>query len=220
MRRAARPLLYLGIVGAVVGLSVYHARVIADPPYSYTGTFRFGWSLLYIALLIITAYGFGLPDVVKTPRQAALTSVGAAGLGALAISIVQLFVGDALLPRFVVFGAPLLLVPWYVLCVALAGGAVPIRRDRVLVVSDTVDPVQLRDDVARSAERPTIVIEVIPVAAAEATGSGDRPLADRFERDRATLIVLDREAQASPSVVSQVAELHQQGNRVRTLSLF
>jgi hypothetical protein len=33
MRRAARPLLYLGIVGAVVGLSVYHARVIADPPY-------------------------------------------------------------------------------------------------------------------------------------------------------------------------------------------
>ena len=77
MRRAARPLLYLGIVAAVVGLSLYHARVIADPPYSYTGTFRFGWSLLYIGLLIVTAYGFGLPDVVKSPRQAAITSIGA-----------------------------------------------------------------------------------------------------------------------------------------------
>ncbi len=220
MRRAARPLLYLGIVAAVVGLSLYHARVIADPPYSYTGTFRFGWSLLYIGLLIVTAYGFGLPDVVKSPRQAAITSIGAAGLGALAISIVQLFVGDALLPRFVVFGAPLLLVPWYILCVAMSGGAAPVRRDRVLVVSDSIDPIELRDDVARSAERPTIVIEVIPVAAAETTGSGERPLADRFHRDRATLVVLDREAQTSPSVVSQVAELHQEGNRVRTLSLF
>ena len=42
MRRAARPLLYLGIIAAVVGLSLYHASAIADPPYSYQGTFRFG----------------------------------------------------------------------------------------------------------------------------------------------------------------------------------
>ena len=221
MRRIARPLLYLGIVAAVVGLSMYHARVIADTFYSYTGTFRFGWSLFYIALLIVTAYGFGLPDLLRSPRQAVVTSVGAAATGALAISIVQLFVGDALLPRFVVFGAPILLVPWYVLCVALAGGAgATVRRDRALVVSDTVDPVQLRDDVARSPERPTIVIEVIPVSAAEGTGAVERPLAERFARDRANLLVLDREAQASPSVVAQAAELHQAGSRVRTLSLF
>src|SRR4051794_40950499 len=121
MRRGARPLLYLGIIGSVVGLSLYHARVIADPPYSYTGTFRFGWSLVYIVLLIITAYGFGLPEIVRSPRQALVTSIGAVFVGAFAISLVQLFVGDALLPRFVVFGAPLVLVPWYVFCVALSG---------------------------------------------------------------------------------------------------
>jgi lipopolysaccharide/colanic/teichoic acid biosynthesis glycosyltransferase len=220
VRRAARPLLYGGIVLAVVGLSVYHARVIADPPYSYTGTFRFGWSLLYVVLLIVTAYGFGLPDIVSSPRQAVITSVGAAFTGALAISLVQLFVGDALLPRFVVFGAPLLLVPWYVLCVALAGGAAPVRRDRVLVVSDTIDPTLLRDEVARGPERPAIIVEVIPVAAAESTGSGDAPLVERAGRDRANLVVLDRDAQASPSIVSQAADMHHDGLRIRTLSLF
>jgi lipopolysaccharide/colanic/teichoic acid biosynthesis glycosyltransferase len=221
VRRAARPLLYLGIVGAVTGLSIYHARVIADPPYSYTGTFRFGWSLFYIGLLILTAYGFGLPDLVRSPRQAVVTSVGAAVTGALAISIVQLFVGDALLPRFVVFGAPLLLIPWYLFCIALAGAAgAATTRDRVVVVSDTVEPSELRDDVGRSPERPAIVIEVIPVASAEADGSGRKLLLERLAKDRANVLVLDREAQASPSVVTQAAEVHQQGLRVRTLSLF
>ena len=221
MRRTARPLLYLGIIGSVVGLSLYHARVIADPPYSYTGTARFGWSIFYIVLLAVTAYGFGLPDLPRSPRQALVTSVGAVTAGALEISIFQLFVGDALLPRFVVFGAPMLLVPWYLLCIALAGGAgAVVQRDRVLVVSDSVDPALLREDVARGPERPAIVIEVVPVEMVESDGSDRKPLVERLERDRGNVLVLDREAQASPSVVAQAAELHQGGLRVRTLSLF
>src|SRR4051812_20748782 len=113
MRRVARILVYVGIAAAVVGLSLYHARFIADPPYSYTGTFRFGWSLVYMALLALMAYGLGLPDVPKTPRQALLTSIGASISAAFAMSMVQLFVGDALLPRFVVLGSAIVLVPWY-----------------------------------------------------------------------------------------------------------
>ena len=181
---------------------MYHARAIAEPPYSYTGTFRFGWSLFYIVLLILTAYGFGLPDLVRSPRQAVITSIGAALAGAIAISIVQLFVGDALLPRFVVFGAPLLLIPWYLLCVALAGAATSASvRDRVLVVSDSADPTLLREDVARNPERPAIVIEVVPVSASETDGSTRKPLLERIDRDRANVLVLDREAQTAPSVV-------------------
>ncbi len=123
VQRAARPLLYAGIVGAVVGLSIYHARAIADPPYSYTGTFRFGWSLLYIVLLAVMAYGIGLPDLPRTPRAGLVSAIGASAGGAFAMSIVQLVAGDALLPRFVVFGAAVLLVPWYLICVAVAGPA-------------------------------------------------------------------------------------------------
>ncbi len=50
--------------------------------------------------------------------MAALLATGSA---ALAMSAVQLFVGDALLPRFVVLGSALVLVPWFMLCAALAG---------------------------------------------------------------------------------------------------
>lgn len=221
MARGARLALYGGIVGAVVGLSVVHARLIAEPPYSYTGTFRFGWSLLYIGLLIVTAYGFGLPDVPRSPRSALLTSIGAALAGALAMSVVQLFVGDALLPRFVVFGSAIVLVPWYLLCAGLAGGgSASIARDRALVVGDSVDPALLRDEVDRNPEKPVLVTEVVPVADMEPTGDGSRPLAERARRDRATVVVLDRDAQSSPGIVAQAAELHAGGMRIRTLSLF
>ncbi|WP_334142869.1 sugar transferase [Rhabdothermincola sp.] len=221
MRRAARPLLYAGIVTAVVGLSVYHSRAIADPPYSYTSTSRFGWSLLYIAVLAVVAYGLGLPDLPRSPRQAVTTSVAAAGAGAFVVSIVQLFLGEALLPRFVVFGSAILLVPWYLVCVALAGAGVPaVTGDRVLVVSDTVDPSLLREDVARSPERPAIVIEVLPVDAAASNGRGIEPLVERARRDRIDLLVLDRDAQASPTIVAQAAAMHESGLRIRTLSLF
>jgi hypothetical protein len=221
MARGARWLLYSGIVVAVVGLSLIHARLVAEPAYSYTGTFRFGWSLLYVGLLIVTAYGFGLPDVPRSPRSALLTSVGAALAGALAMSVVQLFVGDALVPRFVVFGSAIVLVPWYVLCAGLAGGgSASIARDRALVVGDSVDPALLRDEVDRNPEKPVLVTEVVPVSDVETTGDGSRPLAERARRDRATVVVLDRDAQASPGIVAQAAELHARGVRIRTLSLF
>lgn len=221
MARGSRLALYGGIVVTVVGLSLVHARLIADPPYSYTGTFRFGWSILYMALLVVTAYGFGLPDVPRTPKQALVTSAGAAAAGALAISVVQLFVGDALLPRFVVFGSALVLVPWYLLCAGLAGaGGAAVVRDRALVVGDGIDPAVLREEVARSPERPVVVVEVVPVAAVEPTPERPRPLVERARRDRVTLVVLDRDAQASAGIVSQAAELHEGGTRVRTLSLF
>jgi lipopolysaccharide/colanic/teichoic acid biosynthesis glycosyltransferase len=221
MVRRARWLLYGGIVGAVVGLSVVHARLIADPPYSYTGTFRFGWSLLYIGLLVVTAYGFGLPDVPRSPRSALVTAVGASVAGALAMSAAQLFVGDALLPRFVVFGSAIVLVPWYLLCAGLAGGgSVSASRDRALVVGGSVDPGILREEVDRSPEKPVLVTEVVPVRDLEPPGDGTRPLVERARRDRTTVVVLDRDAQASPGIVAQAAELHAQGTRIRTLSLF
>ncbi|MFN8039395.1 MAG: sugar transferase [Acidimicrobiales bacterium] len=218
MRRVARTVLYLGIVAVVVGLSLLHALVIADPPYSYTGTFRFGWSLLYIGLLALTAYGFGLPDLPRTPRAALLGAVGAALSGALAISIVQLFVGDALLPRFVVLGSAILLVPWYLTCAALfGGGGSGVGRDRVVVVGDEVSQAALRAELARAPERPATVTTLLRVGDAEGDGT---PVADHVHADGAGVLVLDREAQASERVVAQSVPLHAEGVRVRTLSLF
>src|SRR5689334_5410664 len=97
MRRAARPLLYAGVFVVVLGLGQIHARFIGH--YPFTGSSRFGWTIAYAGLMCAFAYGFGLPDMPRS-RQAALgTAVAASFLGAASMSVVQLFVGDALLPR-------------------------------------------------------------------------------------------------------------------------
>jgi len=222
MRRAARPLLYLGIAGVVLGLSKIHARYVADPPYSFHGSSRFAWAVAYTVLLALAAYGVGLPDLPRTARQALLSSLAAAAAGAFAISLVQLLIGDALLPRFVVFGSAILLVPWFLFCTAVAtdGGSRAAGRDRVLVVSDSASASVLRQEISRSAERPARLVGVVSVADAAPAGPGDQPLLDRAHDDHVTVLVLDREAQAEPLLVSQAAALHSEGVRVRTLSLF
>jgi lipopolysaccharide/colanic/teichoic acid biosynthesis glycosyltransferase len=225
MRRGTRFALYGGIVVAVVGLSAYHARVVADPPYSYTGTFRFGWSLLYIGVLVVTAYGLGLPDLPRTAGRALVTSVIAAVSGAVVISILQLMTGDALLPRFVVVGSAVLLIPWYLVCVALAAGGRQrdAARDRVLLVGSHDEAALLRMELRRAPERSASVAGVIlPESASQPLGKppADGPLVQRAAELCATVVVLGAVAEADDSVIDQAAELHSTGMRLRNYAQF
>jgi lipopolysaccharide/colanic/teichoic acid biosynthesis glycosyltransferase len=219
MRRAARPLLYGGVLGVVFGLALVHARWIGH--YSFTGSGRFGWTVAYAGLLCVFAYGFGLPDAHRSRRAALGASVGAAFAGAVAISLVQLFVGDALLPRFVVFGSALLLPDWYRICVGMAAGG-RLRaeaRDRVVVVARPQDVRMLELELLDAPERPaSIVAQLAPDEAV--TRDGQPALLTLTGSADPTVVVLDREAQDEPDVVAQVALLHERGVRVRSLSLF
>jgi lipopolysaccharide/colanic/teichoic acid biosynthesis glycosyltransferase len=218
--RLARPLLYGGVVVAVVGLSKLHALELGT--YDYTGSSRFGWSLAYIALIAVTAYALGLPDIPRTRRSAIGSSVLAAGSAAIAMSTVQLLAGDALLPRFVVFGSALILVPWFMLCVNVAadGRILDERRDRVLIVADRAEATYLTDELEGVPEASARVVAQLAPADAGLSASGRRPVTDAATRHGATVVVLDRAAQEDTTIVSQVADLHVAGLRVRTLSLF
>jgi exopolysaccharide biosynthesis polyprenyl glycosylphosphotransferase len=221
VRRLARALTAAGTAVAVVGLSKVHAAWVADPPYDYTGSFRFGWSLAYTGLLAVAAYGVGLPDLVRGRRAALGQAAVAAGAAATGVSLLQLFTGDALLPRFVVFGGALVLVPWYALCAELARGgrALAEDRDRVAVVADADEVAALRDDLGRAPERHAQVVAALGPEEARATGRR-KPLVEAVVAHRATVVVLSRAAQADETVVAQAAALHESGVRVRTLSLF
>ncbi|MEX2293207.1 MAG: sugar transferase [Acidimicrobiales bacterium] len=220
MRRAARPVMYAGVLLVVFGLALIHAGLLND--YSFTGTSRFGWTITYIGLLCAFAYGFGLPDVPRSRKAALGSAVGAAFLGAAAISLVQLFVGDALLPRFVVFGSALLLPDWYRICVGMAvgGRSRAEARDRVVVVAGADEVAALDLELHAFPERPaSIVASLSPEAATSGTGATG-PLATLLLAEHPTVLVLNRDAQDLPGVVAQAAVLHGQGVRVRSLTMF
>ncbi|MGI9602342.1 MAG: sugar transferase, partial [Acidimicrobiales bacterium] len=220
--RLARTLVLLGTAVAVVGLSKFHAAEVASPPYDYTASSRLAWSLGYIGMLIVSAYAAGLPDLPRTRRSTVMASAGAVLVAALGMSVIQLLLGAALLPRFVIFGSALLLVPWYWICVDLAadGRSRSEQRDRVIVVGSWADTANLTLELDESAERPAVIVDVLDPGAVEITRSEPRPLVAAAEAGDANVVVLDREAQASPTVVGQVADLHSRGVRVRTMSLF
>src|SRR6476646_3981142 len=105
LRRAARPLFFVGVIAIVFGLGRIHS---SRESYDLTNSFRFAWEITYAALLLVASYGAGLPDLVRTRRQAVTSAIAAPAAAALTISAVQLVTSDALLPRFVVFGSVVL----------------------------------------------------------------------------------------------------------------
>lgn len=218
MTRAARPLLYAGVLVVVFGLARIHADHIGH--YPYTGSSRFAWTVIYAVVLSATAYGFGLPDVPRSKRAMLQASVGAAFTGAAAMSVIQLVAGDALLPRFVVFGSALLLPDWYRICIRLAAGG-RLRaegRDRVAVIASDDEVVALEGELAALPERPaSIVARMTPDDAARPDAT---PVAQRLAASSPSIVVLGRVALDMPAVIDQVSELHADGVRVRTMTMF
>jgi exopolysaccharide biosynthesis polyprenyl glycosylphosphotransferase len=219
VRRFARPLFFAGIVAVVFGLAKAHA---VRHGYDFTDSFRFAWSFAYIGLLAACAYGAGLPELGRNRRSVVVTTLASTATAAAGMSLLQLLAGSALLPRLVVFSAPLILVPFAVLCAHLArdGRTRDGRRDRIIVVSSLTEGLELGDELEATPERHAVVAAVLDPHAASASGSGSRPLVDAVRGAGATALVLDRTAQSDDSIVAQAAELHESGLRVRTLSLF
>jgi lipopolysaccharide/colanic/teichoic acid biosynthesis glycosyltransferase len=222
MRRVARLASYGGGALAVLALSLYHGARIADPAYNFTGTFRLGWAIGYSVLLGVATYAVGLPDQPRNKRQAAWLAIVAVTVAALGVSIPQLLLGDALLPRFVVFGAALLMIPWQVAMSAISRGGQHRAdgRDRILLVSMPAEHVRLVDDLRMEVERGATLVGTVEPAAAVGAEPGMTPLIEEARRTRATVVVMDRYAQAEDRVIAQAAKLHESGIRVRTLQGF
>jgi lipopolysaccharide/colanic/teichoic acid biosynthesis glycosyltransferase len=219
MRRLTRFALVGGTLGCVLLLSKAHAATVG---YDYTSSSRFGWSLFYALALCVAAYGFGLPDGVRSRRGAVLAALGATGVALAGVSFAQLLVGDALLPRAVVLGSAAILVPWYVLCWAFAGDAHARAedRDRVVAVCGPDEVATLEAELQRAPERPALLVASLAPAEAHPDDPPVRPLLDIVRLHDANVVVLCRAAQDDNEVVAQAAELHSHGIRVRTLSLF
>ena len=202
----------------VITLGELHAHLVGH--YAFTGTSRFSWTIGYILLLELCAYVMGLLDASRTTMGAFWTAFGAAASAAVAISIIQLITGTLLLPREVVLGSAIVLVPVYSLLAVAARRARSqgAGQDRVLAVLGSDEAGALESDLDQGGERPAQVVAVLHPG--EATASKGRPLVEAARRVRATVVILGREAQADEAVVAQAATIHGGGVRVRTLTLF
>ena len=150
VNRWARIAMYTGVVVVVGGLCKAHAVV---HEYSWSGSSRFAWSLGYVAAARASRRtASGCPSSPGRVVAHSSRRWSRPGVAALAISCVQLFVGDALLPRFVVLGSVVVLVPWFVLCAALSHDvdARAGERDRVVVVASADEMAVLEADLARA----------------------------------------------------------------------
>ena len=215
-----RWLVYAVTLGVVVGLGELHAHIIGD--YQFLSGGRGPWDAVYVVVLGLAAYGVGLPDLPRTVLGAWVSASLAVATAAVAVSLIQLVVGSGVLPRFVIFGAVVILVPSYAM---LGVASEHIRRhdevsDRVLVVARRDHIETLRSDVERAPERPAAFVATIDLTELDGAVGASGQIAQAAKESKATLIVLDREAQGAESVVAQVAVLHGGGTRVRTLSLF
>jgi lipopolysaccharide/colanic/teichoic acid biosynthesis glycosyltransferase len=220
--RIARSLHVGGTIVTLLALAWAHATHWAPESYGVTSTSRFWWTMVLGGLLLVTSYGIGLPELPRTRKVALMSALTAYALSIIGVSLAQLALGQALMPRFVMFGAAILIVPWYVLCAGLLidSRANVLPRDRVIVVGDWADAASLSQELAVGAERPAQIIDVLTPDEAAATPGGELPLRDLVEAGDATVVVLDRVAQLDRTIVEQVATLHERGLRVRTLSLF
>lgn len=222
MRRLARLLSYAGSAAAVLMLSVYHARYVAEIRYDFTNSSRFTWAIGYTILLELTYYSVGMPDQPRSTRQALYLSSIAVGIAVVGVSIPQLVTGDAFLPRFVVFGSALITIPWQVTLNFMSRDRTrrAQNRDRVLLVAQAGEEERFRNDLSLSPEKAARMVGHLTPEQAHGTRGTERVLAQAVERFGATVVVMDTHAQADDRVITQAGELHESGVRLRTLQGF
>ena len=221
MKGMRRLVTILAPVMVVIVLGELHAHLVGH--YPFTGTRRFLWSLTYIAMLEFFAYLSGAFDIQRTQAGALWAGVGAAVGGGLAISLIQLATGSLLLPRAVVGGTTVVLLAMYIVVArsAYRAQAVGAGEDRVLAVIGPEESAALGADILRAPERSVRLVRVLQPSSATTPRTGvGLDLAEAAAEARATVIVLDRNAQADEAVVAQAAMLHGQGLRIRTLTVF
>lgn len=208
-------------IAVVAGLGRIHA---IRNSYDLTGSERFSWSVAYVLLLLISAYAVGLPDLPRTRRSALAAATTATLLAAMGISIVQLGTGDALLPRFVVFGSAVFLPPIYMATAIIAtrGRSRAESRDRTILIcgpSSGEGPL-LQEELEGDCEKPASLVASLSMDGTLPNSGLPVPLVDWVREQDVSVLVLDRVAGADETVVSQAATLHEEGIRIRTLSLF
>lgn len=212
-----------GVVTLLVGLTTLHVRFIAPEPYAVVGTQRLLWLTVVAAAAMVSAYGLGLPELPTRRREAAVRALGAALCAIGVVSMAQVGLAVPLLPRFSLGLFVLVLPVWAVICWNLAHDvhSWQSQREQVFLVAEQPDEhAALAYELSNRPERPATIVGSVSTVDARLGAGGRMRLLEAVERSGAGVVVLDTAAQSDDGIVQQVARLHGNGVRVRTLALF
>ncbi len=207
---ARRAPLALGTATIAAFFAAAHAWTLAPNPYPVLGTQRAIWTVLFVSLVLLGSYASGLPEL-PTSRQGAITAaLGSVAVGLLGVSFVQLLLGSPLLPRVVLGGVSAAFVPWALLTWHAESDRARRSSIRALFVGNEQEFAELQSDLAG---------ELVPV---DLIGRElfDESFSEKVRDTGADMLVLDMASLANPAIVAEVSNLHREGIRVRTVSLF
>jgi len=215
-QRNSRWLFVAGLIGLVALFTIIHATRLAPVPYNPIGTSRFPWTVFFTSAVVLGSYGVGLPDLPRSRAGAAALGLTAFVIAAVAVSLTQTLFGSALLPRAVIFGVGLTLIPWSILVWNLTGDEALRRSQRLIFIGRGEDAAALTAELEFHVEPSAEIIRAMTKSEAARPGE----LIAAAEVAEADIIVMSLAAQDDPSIVAQAAQLHSQGIRIRTISLF
>ncbi len=214
-RRIRIGLLPVGATAIVGFFAIFHARNTAIP-YDPFGTERVWWTAAYLLVFVAAAYGFGLPDMARTRLGAAGAAVASVAAATVFVSLAQLALSSPLLPRMVVGGSSLALIPFALLCWRIQVDVNAAVTPNVYVVADPDAAAALHTDLD-DAGAAVLVGRTTPDDLVDLGVGG---LRRAFDAAGADMLVIDAHALAREAILEQIWALHADGVRIRTLSSF
>jgi len=216
-------LLTPAVAAGVLFFVVAYIHAVLLGHYPLTAEPRFGWLLGLLGLIWVSTYAAGVNEMAIPLSARLVRSASAVVGGVVVVTLLEYaFVGHSTIPKFDVLFSTILLTPALALAAALSDRSLVLRAqlERVIALVGDEERERLLRDISRAPEQAAQLVATVTPEEVLPNDTSGAPLEDLIREHRATLIVLNREAQSSDEVVAQAARAHSRGVRVRTLSLF
>ena len=205
-------MLWGSVTATILLIGKVHASVIGQ--YDLTNSNRFLWILVYSLISFVTAYSFGLPDQYSWSSRS-MAAVASSISSALLISLLQIVIGNIVIPRFVIAASVpslfVILVLISYLTTRLDQNAAD--RERVLLISSAADAAIIRKDIAFHTEIPCVIAHHI-------SPDEVHDIKKIIFENSITLVVLDSDTNRDSGIIESVTELHSRGIRIRSQLAF
>jgi lipopolysaccharide/colanic/teichoic acid biosynthesis glycosyltransferase len=199
-----------------------HRGTKANQHYGLFAEPHFKWLVVLLVLIWMATYVSGVTESGLTFGSRLVRASAAAGIPVVIVVLAEQVLRVHSVADFLLGMCILILVPLMTIATSLADRTLVRQgqQERVLALVGGEEADRLLRDHSKSPERQSQLVGLIAPEKLLPTEEQPAPLEDMVLANKATLIVLSREAQGLEPIVAQAVRLHSRGVRIRTLSLF